>query len=144
MAQVFPESPQVIFDVLSNDAVIQSYLGEYKFANTTELVPAVSIITPGADLPNIKTCTGVEVIIHDVADMRRRFYLTGEVDIESNWNVFVICWEPATGDEVTGLVRRAMEIFSGATSFQTIATAEGVGAMVQTQLQIPSDMPILA
>jgi len=144
MAQAFPKTPQIIYDTLVADATVQSYLGEYTFESTAGTVPAISIVTPGQDLPNVKTVTGVEVVIHDVADLRRRDYLTDSSDIEITWNVFVICWAPATGDEVTGLVKRAMEIFSGASSFQTVATADGIGAMVQTQLTIPSDSPILA
>lgn len=144
MVQAFPKTPQIIYDTLVADATVQSYLGEYTFENTSNSVPAISIVTPGQDLPNVKTVTGVEVVIHDVADLRRRDYVTDSSDIETNWNVFVICWTPATGDQVTGLVKRAMEIFSGATSFQTVATADGVGAMVQTQMTIPSDRPIFA
>lgn len=143
MAQAFPSTPQIIYDTVSTDATIVSYLGEYTFGSTPNSVPAVSIVTPGADLPNIKTVSGVEIIIHDVADMRRRDYLTDSPDLETTWNVFVVCWEPATGDQVTAVVRRMMEIFSGATSFQTVATADGIGAMVQTQVMIPSDKPIL-
>ena len=144
MSQAFPQSPQIIYDTMVADATIQSYLGEYTFEGTPTAVPAISIVTPGQDLPNVKTVTGVEVIIHDIADFRRRDYITDSSDLETNWNVFVVCWEPATGDQVTGLVKRAMEIFGGATSFQTVATADGIGAMVQTQLIIPSDRPILA
>ena len=144
MSQLFPSSPKIIFDTMMADATISSYLGEYTFDATANPVPAISSVTPGADLPNVKTVTGVEVVIHDIADMRRRDYITSDSSIERNWNVFVICWEPATGDEMGGLVERAMEIFSGATSFQTVATADGIGAMVQTQLIIPSDKPILA
>lgn len=144
MSQIFPTSPQVIFDTLMADATVLSYLGNYEFAAGVGPVPACSIMTPGQDLPKTRSVTGVEVIIHDIADFRRRDYLTDSPDLETNWKVFVICWDPATGSEMTGLIRRMMQIFSGATTFQTVATADGIGAMVQSQVVIPSDFPIIS
>ena len=100
-------------------------------------------MTPGQDLPSLKKTTGVEIVIHDIADMRRRDYYTSTT-IETTWKVFVICWEPSTGSDINEVVDRMMRIFSGATSLETVATADGLGAMVQTMVLIPSDRPILA
>lgn len=143
MTQVFPTNPKVIYDTLVADATFMGYIGEYNF-RAGQTAPAISIVTPGADLPAVKSTTGVEVVIHDTADLRRKDYLTEGSDIEANWTVFLICWEPATGDEMTGATIRALEIFSGANSFETVSVADGIGAMVQTAIQIPSDRPILA
>ena len=104
----------------------------------------MSIVTPGQDLPAVKSVTGIEVVIHDAADIRRRDYLTADTDLLVDWKVFFICWEPATGLELTAAVSRAMERFAGSMSFETVAVSDGVGAQVQTMLIIKGDMPILA
>ncbi len=141
--QQFPTSAQVIYETLTTDTEFSLLIGEYSF-RAGQTVPAVSIVTPGQDLPAVKKISGVEVVIHDAADVRRRDYLTSESDIYIDWKVFFICWEPATGLELTAAVARAMQRFAGSTSFETVAVADGVGAQVQTMLVIKGDMPILA
>ena len=143
MAQQLPTSAQVIYDTLAADSVFPNLIGEYVFkAGQTGL--AMSIVTPGQDLPSVKTVNGVEVVIHDAADVKRRDYLTSGSDIYIDWKVFFICWEPATGLELTAAVAQAMTRFAGSVSFETVAVADGAGAMVQTMLIIKGDMPILA
>ena len=58
--------------------------------------------------------------------------------------MFFICWEPATGTELTAAVAKAMQRFAGSTSIETVAVADGIGAQVQTMLIIKGNMPILA
>ena len=142
MAQNFPSSPQIIYDTLTADSVFTNAIGSYEFKGNSTPVPAVTITTPGADLPSIKSVNGIEVIIHDTADFRRidRFDAS---DLIADWTVFVICWNPATGDDMNIVVKRVMEIFSGATSYQTVAVSSGIDANVQTSINIPSDKPIL-
>lgn len=145
MAQVFPLSAQVVYDTLVNDTVFMDFVGEYTFkAAPGTPVPAVSIVTPGQDIPSVNTVEGVEVIIHDVASIRRRDYLTTDSDLIPDWSVYLICWEPGRGIDLTNAVMRMMTIFSGATSSEVVATADGIGAQVQTLVRIPADMPILA
>ena len=143
MAQSFPTSAQVIYDTLSADSTFMSFLGSYEF-RAGQSAPALSIITPGQDLPAVKKISGVEVIIHDAANVRRKDYLTSSSDMIIDWSVFFICWEPGTGSDLTGAVSRAMQRFSGSTSIETVAVADGLGAQVQTKLIIDGDMPILA
>jgi len=143
VAQTFPTSAQVIYDTLVADTDFMAFVGSYKF-RAGQTVPAVSIVTPGQDLPSIEKVSGIEVVIHDAANVRRRDYLTSSSDIIIDWSVFFICWEPATGLELTAAVARAMERFSGSVSFETVAVADGLGAQVQTKLVIRGDMPILA
>lgn len=143
MTQNFATSAQAIYDALVSDATFMAFIGSYVF-KAGQTVPAVSIVTPGQDLPSVEKVTGIEVIIHDAADIRRIDYLTASSDIIVDWKVFFICWEPATGLELTAAVSRAMERFSGSLSFETVAVADGLGAQVQTQLMIKGDMPILA
>lgn len=140
MAQSFPESPEIVYDTLVADATFMGYVGEYEFLSGEKL-PAISVQTPGAVMPGLKSVTGLEIIIHDAADLRRRdFY--GSTNIETNWKVFLVVWEGSDGSGITGATRRAMEIFRGSRSFETLAVSDGLGAMAQTMLEVPSDQPI--
>ena len=142
MAQSFPTSAQVIYDTLATDSDFLALIGEYTF-KAGQTVPAMSIVTPGQDLPSVKKVSGIEVVIHDAADVKRRDYLTSNADLFIDWKVFFICWEPATGLFLTAAVARAMQRFAGSMSFETVAVADGIGAQVQTMLIIKGDMPIL-
>ena len=141
--QQFPTSAQVIYETLTTDTDFSLLIGEYSF-RAGQTAPAISIVTPGQDLPAVKKISGVEVVIHDAADVKRRDYLTSDSDIYIDWKVFFICWEPATGLELTAAVARAMQRFAGSISFETVAVADGIGAQVQTMLVIKGDMPIMA
>ena len=144
MAQSFPVSAQIVYDTLLADATFMGLLGEYTFkAAPGAPVPSISIVTPGQDLPPVESVTGVEVVIHDVAAIRRRDYLTSSSDLVADWKVYLICWEPSTGISLSNAVIRMMQIFSGATSMEVVATADGIGAQVQTLVTIPADKPIL-
>lgn len=143
MAQQFPTSAQVVYETLANDTEFLSFIGEYKF-RAGQVTPALSIVTPGEDLPAVKEVTGVEVVIHDAADVKRKDYLTESPYLYIDWKVFFICWEPAKGIDLTAAVARAMQRFAGSMSFETVAVADGIGAQVQTMLVIKGDMPILA
>jgi len=139
--QTFPESPEIIYNTLLSDTVFSSYLGEYFFASG-KVLPSIGIQSPGADMPGLDRISGLECVIHDAADLRRRqFY--GSTNIEVKWKVFLICWEPANGGVMNLAARRAMEIFGGSESMETVAVADGLGALVQTMILIPSDMPVL-
>lgn len=141
MAQTFPENPEVIYATLAADTTFTDLLGEYIFIGG-QASQAMSIQSPGGDIPGINKITGLECIIHDAADLRRRqFY--GSTNIETTWRVFLICWEPSNGDTMVAAATRVMEIFGGSTAVETVAVADGLGAKVQTMVQIPSDMPIL-
>jgi len=143
VAQQLPTSAQVIYNTLAADSIFPSLIGEYEF-RAGQTAPAMSIVTPGQDLPALKEVTGIEVVIHDAADVKRRDYLTTASDIYIDWKVFFICWEPARGIDLTAAVSRAMQRFAGSTSFETVSVADGIGAQVQTMLVIKGDMPILA
>ena len=73
MAQQFPTSARVIYETLSNDTDFLSFIGEYTF-RAGQSAPAISIVTPGQDLPAIKEISGIEVVIHDAADVKRMDY----------------------------------------------------------------------
>ena len=143
MAQVHAATPQVIYDTLVADATFMAEVGDYVF-DSGDTAPSISIVTPGADLPPVKSQSGVEVIIHDVADMDSRLYITNNPDILFTWKVFVIVWEPANGGNATAMLARIQQLFPLATSIQTVASGSTLGVDFQCQVRIPSDCPILA
>ena len=141
MTQTFPETPEVIYATLAADPTFTDLLGEYVFVGG-QTDQAMSIQSPGGDMPGINSITGLECIIHDAADLRRRqFY--GSMNVEATWRLFLICWEPANGSTMTAAATRVLEIFGGSNAIETVAVADGLGALAQTMVQIPSDMPIL-
>ena len=142
MAQQFPTTAQVIYDVLAADTTFTGYLGSYEFNNSGP-VTALSIVSPGEDLPALRKVSGLECIIHDVGNTTRNDYLTGGARITTEWNVFLMAWEPAKGADLQVAADRLMAHFGGSSSVQTVAVADGLGALVQTKVMIRSDMPVL-
>jgi len=142
MAQTFPTTPEIVYNTLVADATFMALVGSYVFKANTSSIPAISIVTPGADMPDLKSIDGLEVVIHDTAQIRRMdFY--GSTNIEKNWNLYVIAWGSATGDQVTSAVERIMRTFSGSSAMEVVATPDGLTAKVQTKVMIPSDKPVL-
>jgi len=143
MAQQFPTSAQVIYDTLAADATFTSLLGTYQFKKGQTLT-ALSIMSAGEDLPALRKVQGVECIIQDTGNMSQRAYLTGSLDIETEWSLFLVAWEPSTGADLHAATRRIMERFQGATAIQTVATTDGLGSLVQNKILISSENPIIA
>ena len=143
MAQQFPTTAQVIYETLAADATFTGLLGTYEF-RAGELTTALSIVSAGEDMPALRNVQGVECIIQDAGNMQTFEYLSGEAPrTRITWMVFLVCWEPAKGSDLQAAVQRACSRFLGSTSVQTVATSDGLGSLVQTKIQIMSDMPIL-
>lgn len=119
-------------------------VGDRTFSGNTSSTKAISIVTPGAPLPPLKSQVGLEVVIHDTGVMTRRDYLTDAPDTLVMWQVFLIAWPPATGSTMTNAARRALQIFGGATAVQTVPTPEGLSSLVQTLINIPEGSAILS
>ncbi len=144
MAQQFPTTAQTIYETLSTDTELMAVLGDYEFKGG-QSYPAISVMSPGSDLPSLKKTTGVECIIHDVGDVTRYEYLTGEVARTSVlWSVFLVVWDPGTGADMQVATELICRRFLGSSSIQTVAVSDGLGSLVQTKILIRSDMPILA
>lgn len=142
MAQSFPATPEIIYNTLAADAIFMALVGNYTFKANNSVTPAISIVTPGGDLPDLSSIDGLEIVIHDTAQIRRMdFY--GSTNVEKNWNLYVIAWGSATGNQVTSAVERIMRTFSGSSAMEVVATPDGLTAKVQTMVMIPSDKPIL-
>lgn len=142
MAQTFPTSAQVIYDTLVADSTFMSYLGTYTFNATTGAVPAISIVSPGADLPGVRNVEGLECIIQDTGNIKNEEYLTGGNRLMTVWGVFLVAWDGATGADLQVAAEHMCNRFIGATSIQTVAVADGIEAQVQTKVIIESTNPI--
>lgn len=143
VTQTFASSPQVIFDTLTADAQFSNYIGTYTFQQGSTQIDSITIATPGGDLPRLKSQSGLEVIIHDSGDASRMDWLTDTSEAIIIWKVFLIIWQPATGETMSLAAKRIIEIFSKATSIETVAATDGLGALVQTMVLIPSNSVIL-
>jgi len=142
MAQSKVTGPEDIYNALSGDGTFMSFIGQYKFLNDNAVKNAISILTPGENLPNIESITGVEAIIHDVGDISRRDYLTSASDALIEYRVFLLLWDPGSGNNLTGAASRAVEMFTGATAIETVATPKELNALVQTLVRIPGGASI--
>ena len=141
MSQQFPTTPQVVYDTLVADATFMGFIGQYTFT-AGSVLSAISIVSPGQDLPGLKKITGLECIIHDAADVKRTDYLDSSEAVV-DWRVFLISWGPSNGYTMTQAAQRLVQIFGGCRTFETVAVADGLGALAQTMAQIPSNQPIL-
>ena len=144
MAQQFPTTAQVIYDVLAADTTFTSLLGTYEF-KAGQTLPAISIVSAGEDMPSLRNVQGVECVIQDAGDFTKNEYISSDAArLTVNWSVFLVAWEPAKGSDVQAAAERACSRFLGSQAVQTVAVADGLGALVQTKVEIRSDMPVLA
>jgi len=136
MSQTFATTPETIYNVLANDVTFSSLLGTYTFkgGSTSD---SIAILTPGQQLPLLESQAGLECIIHDSGDITRQDYINDESNFNTVWKLFLIVWDPATGSALDAAVKRVMHLFYGSTSIETLATAQGLRARVQTMVLIP-------
>lgn len=143
MAQSRATSPEVIYNKLTGDNTFMALVGERIFLNGGTTLDAISVVTPGEKLPDLKEVTGLEVAIHDIANFGRRPYLTGSDDITSMWKVYLMAWPPANGGTLSAAATRIMQLFSKATTIETAPVADGLGVIAQVLVLIPSDSVLL-
>lgn len=139
MPQTFPTTPESIYQALSDDVSFMENIGTYKFRNGATPISAISIVTPNQDLPGAEVTSGLECVIHDSTAVKRKQYLTGDLNYEIPWKVFLIVWPPATGGELMQATMRVLDIYPMAIANETIMIDTGMGALAQTQITIPSD-----
>lgn len=138
MAQTFATSPLVIYNTLAGNNAFTSLLGTYTFAGGTTS-DSFAIVTPGKPLPNLKKVEGVECIIHDVGDVRRKDFLTGNSNLTRTWKIFLIAWDEATGEDINIISNIVLSTFGGSTAIETVATSNGLTARVQTLVLVPEE-----
>ncbi len=142
MSQQFPTSASAIYDALSADTAFLDLLGEYVFKGNSDPLTALSVVSPGQDLPSLRNVSGVECVIQDVGTTTLQNYLTDAPDMVTSFSVFCILWEPANGADLQAVTDYLVRRFVGAASIQTVATPDGLGSLVQSQVVIKSNMPI--
>lgn len=138
MSQVFATTPETIYNVLANDATFSALLGTYTFKGGST-ADSIAILTPGQQLPLLESQVGLECIIHDSGDIRRRDFVNDNSNLLTTWRVFLIVWDPATGTALDSAAKRIMHLFYGSTSIETLAAAQGLRARVQTMIMIPEE-----
>tara|TARA_B100000035_G_scaffold200859_1_gene171846 strand:- start:1829 stop:2260 length:432 start_codon:yes stop_codon:yes gene_type:complete len=143
VAQQFPTTAQVIYDVLAADNTFTGLLGTYSF-KAGQSATALSIVSAGEDLPSLRNVQGVECVIQDTGNISKSEYLSADpARVSVTWSVFLIAWEPAKGSDLQAVAQHLCSRFLGSNSLETVATADGLGSLVQTKVQIRSDMPII-
>jgi len=143
MAQQHADTAEVIYVTLVGDEDFMNLVGKRIFEVSSTELDAISIVTPGEDLPKIKSQTGLEVVIHDVTQLDRRNYITGDLDITTTHKVFLLAWPGSNGTTLSNAARRIMELFSNATTIETNPTPTGLGSIAQLLVLIPSDSVII-
>ena len=143
MAQTFPTSAQVIYSTLAADTNLAALLGTYTFAVGSSF-PALSVVSPGENLPATRSVSGLECVIHDLGNTQPKNYVSSAADMVVTWQVFLIAWEPATGADLQAATELICSRFANSYSTQTVAVSDGLGALVQNKIVIRSDSPILS
>jgi len=138
MAQTFATTPQIIYNVLANDSSFSSYIGNYSFTGGSTS-PSIVILTPGEVLPQLESQVGLECIIHDSGDISRKDYINDNSDLLTTWKVFLIVWDGSTGSDLDSAAKRALHLFYGAKTIETLTVSKGLGARVQTMIMIPEN-----
>lgn len=142
MAQQFPTSAQVIYDVLAADATFVNLLGTYTFKAGQEAT-ALSVISAGEDLPSLRKVEGVECLIQDAGDITVKEYLTNDEPYTMvKWSLFLVAWGEAKGADLQVATEHLCKRFVGAESIQTVGTTDGLGSLVQTKVFLYSHQPI--
>lgn len=138
MVQTFATTPTIIYNVLANDATFSNLLGTYTFKGGSS-VDSIAVLTPGQSLPLLESQVGLECIIHDSGDIRRKDYVSDSSNFMITWRLFLIAWDPSDGSNLTVAAKRLMHLFNGATCIETLAAAQGLRARVQTMVMIPEE-----
>ena len=143
MPQQHVDTPEVIYDTLVADTTFMALVGSRVYKSADTALHAISILTPGASLPAIKSQTGLEVVIHDISALERRDYITDDSDITTIWKVFLLAWPGANGATMNAAARRIMQLFNKASTLETDPTPSGLGAITQLLVLVPSDSVVL-
>lgn len=143
VVQVFPTSAKIIYDAIVADSAIMAKVGTYTFREGTTN-DAISIVSPGQDLPALRNVSGVEIVLHDTGESETKDYLTDPSYVMIRFAVFVIAWESADGADVQEIVNLILKKFQGSRTDYIAATSDGLGSLVQSKIIIRSEMPFNA
>lgn len=137
MAQQRASAPEDVYTALANDETFSGLIGVRRFEDGTEL-PAIALQAPGEELQGLRGVTGLEVVIHDTAPIDRTLFITSDQLLNPSWRVFLILWDGAPAGALHDAQVRALEIFSNATSVDVGSSPNGIGAIAQVQIIVPS------
>lgn len=142
MAQSRAITPVDIYNELSSNTTFMGYVGNYTFLdNSTD--KALSVITPSKVLPNVASVSGLEVLIHDNGIPSRRDYVTNISDILMTYQIFVMVWEPANGEDLNLATAEIMRTFSGSRLIRTVPQTLNENILVQNLIEIPNNAAIM-
>lgn len=142
MAQYLAESPEIIYNTLIADPVISPLIGTYHFIDgTTE--DSIGVMSPGQELPRLKEVTGLEIIIHDAAQVTSHPYLTNQADVISIWRIYLIAWPGSDGSKLNDVVTQIVKRFGNVWTIEVSARGAPLGALTQSLIMIRSTSAIL-
>ena len=142
MAQSRVTSPLDIYNTLSADVEFMSCIGEYRFENNTAPSPSFSIVTPGLSIQGLKDVRGLEVVIHDVASVDRKDFLTDSSIALVTYQLYLILWKEGLGADMTAANVRITKLFSGARSILTVPINKTPNVSIQMVVEIPDNAAI--
>lgn len=131
-----------IYNTLTGDSTFMSHVGNYKFKGGS-VNDALSIITPGKQLPDLDSVNGLEVVIHDIGTTTRRDYLTSPTDVLITYQVYLLLWNPADGETLTNASARILQAFSGTNVLQIVPINENKNILAQNLIEIPNNAVIM-
>jgi hypothetical protein len=126
-----PATAQEIYDLLVGDEAISDALGTYTLPGGG-VVPAISVLADGEDLPSGTMTGGLEITITAVPGYGPQALLTFETLLRPTWRIYVIAWGALGG--MQAVVERVIALLPGATasSITGDAPGEGIGVIDQT------------
>lgn len=141
MAQLQASSPLDIFNALASDTTFTSYVGEYDFVGGPTNQPALSVTTPNKPIPNLEAIRGLEVLIHDVANVDAYKFYEGARPYRT-WSIYLVLWSDGDGENLTNAAARIVERFAGARRNVTVPVSNTPSVLVQAVIEIPEQSVI--
>lgn len=90
----YAESSSDVFTAMTTDQTLMSTVGVYKFINNVNELPAISVLSPGQNLPDLEYTKGPEIVIHDVAELSsfNTLDVFSSQVIRYTFRVYVLLW----------------------------------------------------
>lgn len=136
------DSAGEIYTALKEDSTFMSYVGEYDFGSGL-IETALTVLASNQSVPNVKTITGVEVIIGRVPDTTSRAMVAGCSIREKMWRIYLIQYEGGDLDDAMAAADRIVDLCPGATysSVGTGITQSDIAGIDQIVVKIPAHAP---
>lgn len=144
MATPFPQDTAALFDLLSNDALLSSYLGRYTMPDGTQL-PAIARLWDNEQLPDGTDIHGVEVVIRRAAAGNTTPGIGAEMVEESTMRLYLMVWRSDELPLAEDALNRIKALLPGL-SWQDVTPPQGLGGLAQWAItwRNPAGMVIAA